>query len=123
MEVFKGRPYCRSKSCIDSENTYSINYTLYRADKNSSIYLDRMYSTKHVQEHYIIICDKDTIEYKYLKIYYNTKEYLRRLKLKIKTLLFRTSLEATVESLQSIDPVVNRGWGYEKSKHDELIEV
>ena len=122
MEIFKGRPYYKRKTVGDAQHKYSLDYTMSKVDKTASLYLDRMLTTKHVKDHYIVLFDQYTTEYKVLTTYYKIRESLRMLKLRLKALLFKNSLEATVESLKDVDPVRIRTWG-EVGKHDELIEV
>ena len=121
MEIFNGSASCWKKEVGDSQHSYSMSYfRISKENKEKSAYMERFVG-KNMPDHYVIIYDKYSSSYKLIKTIYRIQEFFLQTKLRLKAFLFKSSTEATIESLRNVDKVRVRSW--QDNKHDELIEV
>jgi len=125
MEIFKSSLCYNRKVISDNKHEYRMSYlSLYKYDKTASLYLDKYMKNRssEIPENYMMIFDKYSITYKVITSLYILRDNLKRLLSRIKSFLFKNSMEATLESLKNIDTIKTRDYynGYET---EETIEV
>ena len=120
MEIFNGSASCWKKEVGDSQHSYSMSYfRISKENREKSAYMERFVG-KHMPDHYVIIYDKYSSSYKLIKTVYKIQEFFLQSKLRLKAFFFKSSTEATVDSLRNVDAVAYKRWG---DNDDKLIEV